>query len=148
LGALRPGVVEVERQRNHLALLHQARRGDDIFGRRVVERADLVMGAPFAPVLVLLGGGAHVLARDLSGSHLFPLVLGGELSLSGRAKASPLASRRRGATISKNQGGKNAFLETGPGRSRRALRRAAAAAGVGRRLSGTAGQDRRAVRRR
>jgi hypothetical protein len=69
LGALRAGVVEVERERDHLALTHQLRGGDDVFGRRVVERADLVLRAPFAPVLVLLGGLAKVLPGDLSARH-------------------------------------------------------------------------------
>ena len=64
LGALRTGVVEVERERNHLALLHQPRGGDDVLRRREIERANFIVGTPFAPVLVLLGRVAQVLARD------------------------------------------------------------------------------------
>src|SRR5690606_13959559 len=62
-------------QRNDLALLHQPRGGDDVLGAGVVERADLVVRTPLAPVLVLLGGGAHVLARDFLCSHLVFLFL-------------------------------------------------------------------------
>ena len=72
LAALRAVVVEVERERDHLALLHQLRRGDDVLRPRVVERADLVVGAPLAPVLVLLGGVAEVLSRDFTGGHGVP----------------------------------------------------------------------------
>src|SRR5437879_4060812 len=38
LRALRAVLVEVERERDDLALAHQARRGDDVLGLRVVER--------------------------------------------------------------------------------------------------------------
>ena len=69
LRALRPVVVEVERERDHLALLHQARRRDDVLGLRVVERADLVVRAPLAPVLVFLRGVAEVLAGELARRH-------------------------------------------------------------------------------
>src|SRR5207249_10975380 len=62
----RTGVVEVERERDDLAFAHQARRGDDVLGPRVVERADLVLRAPSSPVLVLLGGFAQVLAGKLA----------------------------------------------------------------------------------
>jgi hypothetical protein len=62
-------VIEIERERNHLALLHEPRRRDDVFRGRVIERSDFVFGAPFAPVLVLIRGIAHVLAGDLSGRH-------------------------------------------------------------------------------
>ena len=65
LRALRAGVVEIERERDHLSLAHQPRRGDDVLRRRVVERADLVVRAPFAPVLVFLGSLAQVLPGDL-----------------------------------------------------------------------------------
>ena len=69
LGALRTFLVVVERQRDHLALLHQPGRGDDVFGLSVVQRADLVVRTPLAPVLVLLGGVAQVLAVELAGGH-------------------------------------------------------------------------------
>jgi His/Glu/Gln/Arg/opine family amino acid ABC transporter permease subunit len=44
LRALRPVLVEVERERDHLAFAHQARGGDDVLGLGEVERADLVLG--------------------------------------------------------------------------------------------------------
>jgi len=62
-------VIEVERQRNDLALFHQPGGRDDIFGAGVIERADLVGRAPFAPVLVFLGGGGHVFTGELAGRH-------------------------------------------------------------------------------
>src|SRR4029079_14151883 len=70
LPALRPGMIEIERERDHLALLQEPRRRDDVFGRRIIERSNFVIGPPFAPVLVLLRSIAHVLAGDLSGDHL------------------------------------------------------------------------------
>jgi hypothetical protein len=75
LGALRAGVVEVERERDHLAFLDEACRRDDVLRRGVVQRADLVIRTPLAPVLVLLGGIAKVLTRVLPG-HWHFLVLG------------------------------------------------------------------------
>jgi hypothetical protein len=67
--ALRPVLVEVERERDHLAFAHQARGGDDVLGLGEVERADLVIRAPAAPVLELLGGVAQVLAGKLAGGR-------------------------------------------------------------------------------
>src|SRR6185312_6255023 len=69
LGALRPGMVVIERERDHLAFFDQAGGGDDVFGAGVIEGADLVVGAPFAPVFVLFRGLAHVLAGDFLGRH-------------------------------------------------------------------------------
>ena len=69
LGALRPGMVEVERKRDHLALLDQLGGGDDVLRRGVIERADFVGRAPFAPVLVFLRGSAKVLTGDFLGCH-------------------------------------------------------------------------------
>src|SRR5450756_3112818 len=69
-GALWPGMVEVERKRDHLALLDQLGGGDDVLRRGVIERADFVGGAPFAPVLVFLRGGAKVLTGDFLGCCL------------------------------------------------------------------------------
>jgi hypothetical protein len=71
LAALRAVVVEVERQRDHLALFDKPRRGDDVFSRRVIERADLVVGAPFAPVLVLLRRRAEIVSRHFAPCHWF-----------------------------------------------------------------------------
>jgi hypothetical protein len=36
--ALRAVIVEIERERDHLALFHQLRGGDDVLGLRVIER--------------------------------------------------------------------------------------------------------------
>ena len=58
--ALRAGAVKVKAQREHLAFAHQARGVDDVLRGDVVERADLIIGAPLAPVLAFLGGGAQV----------------------------------------------------------------------------------------
>src|SRR6266571_2246246 len=69
LRALRPGVVEVERERDHLALLHQPRRSDDVLGLRVVEGPDFVLGAPLAPVLVFLRSIAQILSGELAAWH-------------------------------------------------------------------------------
>jgi hypothetical protein len=66
LRALRAVLVEVERERYDLSLAHQLRRGDDIFRAGVVERADLVVRPPLAPVLEFLRGVAQVLAGDLA----------------------------------------------------------------------------------
>src|SRR6266540_1379629 len=89
LCALRPGVVEVERERDHLALLHQPRRGDDVLGLRVVEGPDLVLGAPLAPVLVFLCGVAKVLSGELAAWHRAPFCVVEETG-----------KKRRGATLS------------------------------------------------
>src|SRR5437016_13972843 len=93
LRALRPVLVEVERERDDLALAHQARRGDDVLGLRVVERADLVVRPPSSPVLEFLGGGAQVLAGKLTGSHGAELYKGETASVSG-ARAWRGARRR------------------------------------------------------
>src|SRR5262249_16052232 len=68
-GALRPELVEVERKRDHLAFLHQPGSRDDVLRARIVERADLVVRSPFAPVLVRLGGLAHVVSGQLGDRH-------------------------------------------------------------------------------
>jgi hypothetical protein len=69
LRALRAGVVEVERQRDHLALADQLRGRDDVLGRGVIKRPDFVVGAPFAPVLVLFRRLAQVIPRQLPIRH-------------------------------------------------------------------------------
>ena len=66
LAALRAFLVVVQRERDDLALPHQSRRGDDVDGGGEVERADLVVLAPAAPVLVALRRLVHVLARQLA----------------------------------------------------------------------------------
>jgi hypothetical protein len=74
-GALRTRVVEVQRKRNHLAGLDQLRGGDDVLRLGEVERADLVVRPPLAPVLVFFGGSAHVGARDLFHGDCFPVAV-------------------------------------------------------------------------
>jgi hypothetical protein len=69
LCALRARVIEVQRKRDHFALPDQARSSDDVLWSRIVERADLVVRSPFAPILVLLSSLAHVLTGDLSCRH-------------------------------------------------------------------------------
>src|SRR5215510_14551373 len=105
--ALRAGMVEVEGERNHLALLHETRRGDNIFGRRVVECTDLVIRTPLAPVLVLFSCVTHVLTVDLSGRHRLSsdeMELQREYSLWARAMQAPLARSSCNATINKKGG--------------------------------------------
>src|SRR5262249_30677406 len=69
LGALRTGVVEVERKRDDLAFAHELCCGDDVFWARIVERTDFVVRSPLTPVLVFLGRVAQVLACDFHGCH-------------------------------------------------------------------------------
>jgi len=69
LGALRTGMVEVKRKRDDLAFAHEPCCGDDIFRTRIVERADLVVRPPLAPVPVFFGRVAQVLACDFLGRH-------------------------------------------------------------------------------
>ncbi len=66
LAALRTELVEVERQRDHLAFTHQLGSGDDVLGLRVIERSDLVVRAPLTPVLVFFRGLAKVLAGEFA----------------------------------------------------------------------------------
>src|SRR6478736_3162119 len=70
-GALRPMLMEVERERNHLALAHEPCGSDDIVRRRIIERTDLVVCAPLAPVFVFRCRVAQVLAREFPW-HAFP----------------------------------------------------------------------------
>jgi hypothetical protein len=72
LCALRPVLIEIERERDHLALAHQRGRRHDIFRPRVVERADLVVRTPLPPVLIGLGGLAQILSRELSAHEVSP----------------------------------------------------------------------------
>ena len=53
--ALGTVLVEIERERNDLPLAHEPGGRDDVCGRRVIERADLILGSPPTPVLVFLG---------------------------------------------------------------------------------------------
>ena len=43
--------------------------GDDVLGTSIIKRADLVVGAPFAPVLVFLRGLAEVVSRYFAPGH-------------------------------------------------------------------------------
>src|SRR5262249_1897132 len=69
LGALRTGMVEVKSKRNDLAFAHEPCCRDDVFRTGIVERTDLVVRPPLAPVLVFLGSVAQVLACDFLGRH-------------------------------------------------------------------------------
>jgi hypothetical protein len=71
LRPLRAVLVEVERERDHLALAHEPRGRDDVPGRCVIERPDLVVGSPPAPVLVFFGRFGQVLAGELARGHHF-----------------------------------------------------------------------------
>ncbi len=62
---LRAFAVERNAEREHLAGADQARRLDDVLRGDVVERADLVVLAPAAPVRELLGGLGDRLFADL-----------------------------------------------------------------------------------
>src|SRR5205814_6681241 len=69
LGALRAVLVEVEGERDHLALAHQLCRSDDILRLREIQGSDLVIGTPLAPILVFLGGIVQILSGQLSAEH-------------------------------------------------------------------------------
>ena len=81
LGALRTVLVEIERERYDLALAHESRGRDDILGRHVIERADLVLRAPPTPVLVFLGRLGQVFAGELACSHRIPPFIGKSIFL-------------------------------------------------------------------
>ena len=68
---LRPGAVERDAEREHLAGADQACGLGNVLRRDVVERADLVVLAPAAPVRQLLGGlGDRLFANlDVHGVH-------------------------------------------------------------------------------
>src|ERR1700722_14969090 len=61
---LRSIAIERNPEREHLAGADQRRRLDDVFGLDVVEGADLVVGAPAAPVPELLRGLRDRLLAD------------------------------------------------------------------------------------
>src|SRR5262249_30807302 len=143
---------EVEGERNHPALLHEARRGDNILRRRIVERTDLVIRTPLAPVFVLFGGITHVLTIDLSGRHRMSsdeMELQREYSLWARAMQAPLATSSCNATMNK-KGGNNGPTAAPRGGmhavARRAIRRVCRTGSGHRGLSCSAGQDHRALR--
>jgi hypothetical protein len=58
-------IVEIERERDHLAFFDKLGGGDDVLRARVIERADLVIRPPFAPVFVFLRGRAQIVPRNL-----------------------------------------------------------------------------------
>ena len=66
LAALGAELIEIERERDHLALLDEPGGGDDVLGTGVVQRADFVVRAPLAPVLVFLRRVAKVLAGEFA----------------------------------------------------------------------------------
>jgi hypothetical protein len=71
--ALRPVLVEIETEPKDLALPNQLGGVDDVLGRDVVQDAQLVVGAPLAPVLEILGLLQHIGLRQachgLSSDH-------------------------------------------------------------------------------
>src|SRR6185312_1063517 len=69
---LRPGLVERDAEREHLAGADQARRLDDVLRRDVVQGADLVLLAPAAPVAELLAGFRDRVLVDLDVHRAFP----------------------------------------------------------------------------
>jgi hypothetical protein len=75
LAALRAVIIEIERERDHLALFHELRCGDDVFGLRVIERADLIIGTPFAPVLIFFRGLVEIVSRHFAPGHWLSLPL-------------------------------------------------------------------------
>ncbi len=66
LPALRPAMVERQRERNDFALLHEPRRRDDVFRPRVVERANLVVRPPASPIFQPLRRRVYVGHRQLA----------------------------------------------------------------------------------
>src|SRR5689334_7665750 len=69
---LRTGAVEGDTERENLAGADQARRLYDVLGRHVIERADLVVLAPTAPVLELLRCLGDRLFADLDVHNAVP----------------------------------------------------------------------------
>src|SRR5262249_32622036 len=67
---LRPVLVEIETEPKDLPLPHEFGGVDDVLGRDVVQDAQLVVGAPLAPVLEILGLLQHVGLRQ--SCHGFP----------------------------------------------------------------------------
>jgi len=72
---LRAVAVERDAEREHLAGADQARRLDDVLGGDVVERSDLVLLTPAAPVPELFGGFPDRLFPDLDVHCSLPLGL-------------------------------------------------------------------------
>jgi hypothetical protein len=61
---LRPVLIQIETEPEDLALPHQFGGVDDVLGRDVVQDAKLVVGAPLAPVLEILGLLQHIGLRQ------------------------------------------------------------------------------------
>jgi hypothetical protein len=105
LGALRTGVVEVERQRDDLAFAHEPCRRDDVLGAGVVERADLVVWSPLSPILVFLYGVAKVLTCDFLGGHWSVLYVGAREVLARSAGFDCAARKGNDSITEKSKGG-------------------------------------------
>ena len=69
---LRAVAVERDAEREHFARADQACGLDDVFRRDVVERADLIVFAPAAPVAELLACFRDRLLSDLDVHRIFP----------------------------------------------------------------------------
>ena len=70
--ALRTLVIEIERQREDLALSDQPGGGDDVLGGDEIQRTDLIVRTPTPPVLAPLGG----IANDLHVERAFVVASG------------------------------------------------------------------------
>ena len=135
LGALRPGMIEIERERDHLAFAHQLGGRDDVLRGGVIERPDLVVRAPFAPVLVFFGGIAQILPGQLlfragMGLPSHRASFGGRVRRATHAAAVPsFTAPGAGAMMAAQQheGGRhdNAMIRTWVGCAARARRRGA-----------------------
>ena len=77
--ALRPAGIERDPEGEHPAVPDQPGGGDDVLGADMVQRADLVVLAPAAPILELLGGVIDRRAT-LGDIHVVPPSLGGTLA--------------------------------------------------------------------
>src|SRR5262249_32937380 len=64
--ALRSGMIEIQCGGNRLARRDETGGSNDIIRRRIVERTNLIIRTPLAPILVLLRGLSDVLTGDLS----------------------------------------------------------------------------------
>ena len=91
---LRPVAVERNAEREDLAAADQRGRPHDVGRRHMIERPDLVVGAPAAPVLELVGGFADRLFSYLEIHRPGPLGFLARLHRPGRPRgAAPIVTR-------------------------------------------------------
>ena len=84
---LRAAAVERNAEREHLAGAYQAGGAHDVFGRDVIERADLVVFAPAAPIFEFLGGLGDRLTADGNIHSSLPPALSVQLCTGSTAEA-------------------------------------------------------------